>query len=283
MSMRVDAEAFRDFEIAGWDARAAAYVDTWATVTRYAVRPLLDAVRTGPGVRLLDVGCGPGELAATAVARGATAVAVDIAERMVARARGVHPELDVRVADAECLPFPDGAFDAVVANFLIPHLAEPTASLRELARVLKRGGRLAVTTWGEPARSPLHGTVLDAIRDAGVEPPPDLPVGPPPFLYSDPARLAELIGCAGLDDVAVRQLAFSRRLPGGVDELWRLHMEGTVRVPPIVLRQAPAVQASVRAALGERSRQYADGGAVTIPWLVQLAAGTRAARDTGMG
>ena len=95
--------------------------------------------------RVLEVGGGPGELSARiAEELGCEVVMVDVSPRMVelARARGV----DARVGDAQRLPFPDGAFDCVVAAWVLFHLEDIDAGVAELGRVLRPGGRLVATT-----------------------------------------------------------------------------------------------------------------------------------------
>jgi ubiquinone/menaquinone biosynthesis C-methylase UbiE len=95
--------------------------------------------------RVLEVGCGWGELAELVRrATGAQVVATDLSPRMVelARERG----LDARVADVQDLPFEDGAFDAVVAAWMLYHVPDLGRALRELARVLRPGGLLVAVT-----------------------------------------------------------------------------------------------------------------------------------------
>jgi 2-polyprenyl-3-methyl-5-hydroxy-6-metoxy-1,4-benzoquinol methylase len=98
-------------------------------------------------LRVLEVGCGWGSFAER-VARelGAEVVAVDLSERMVALAqeRGV----DARVGDVQELPFADGEFDCVVANWMLYHVPELDRGLGEIARVLRPGGRLVAATNG---------------------------------------------------------------------------------------------------------------------------------------
>jgi SAM-dependent methyltransferase len=97
-----------------------------------------------PG-RLLEVGCGPGELSARVQEElGAEVVAVDISERMVelARGRGV----DARLGDVQELPFADGEFDCAVAAWMLYHVPDVARALDELARVLRPGGRLVAVT-----------------------------------------------------------------------------------------------------------------------------------------
>jgi SAM-dependent methyltransferase len=128
----------------GLEGRAAAYAPE--LVEGPDARLLaLDAVAEASPRRVLEVGCGWGELAEW-IARdtGAEVVAVDLSSRMVelARERGV----DARVADVQQLPFADGEFDLVVAAWMLYHVPDLDRGLRELARVLRPGGGLVAVT-----------------------------------------------------------------------------------------------------------------------------------------
>ncbi len=95
--------------------------------------------------RVLEVGCGPGELSARVSAElGAEVLALDTSERMVelARARG----LDARVGDVQALPFRDDEFDCAIAAWMLYHVPDVPRALGELARVLSPGGRLVAVT-----------------------------------------------------------------------------------------------------------------------------------------
>ena len=108
---------------------------------------IVEAVRESSPRRFLDVGCGMGELAERVQRElGADVVAVDISPRMVelTRARGV----DAQVADVQALPFEDGSFDCVAANWVLYHVPDLDLGVRELARVLRPGGRLVAATLG---------------------------------------------------------------------------------------------------------------------------------------
>ena len=164
----IDADAFNAFEAAGWEARAESYHRHLGAMTSPVIEPLLDAAGVDRATRVLDVATGPGYAAAACAVRGASVVGVDVASAMVALARRLRPEIEFRQADAERLPFGDGEFDAVVANFLIPHVGRPERVAAELARVLAPGGRLALSTWDVPSRGRLVGVLADAVRQAGA-------------------------------------------------------------------------------------------------------------------
>jgi 2-polyprenyl-3-methyl-5-hydroxy-6-metoxy-1,4-benzoquinol methylase len=112
---------------------------------------LLD--RVGPGERVLDVGCGEGRFAAELERAGARVMGIDVAERPLARARALHPRLELRLVDGEgSWDLGDASFDVVWAGEVIEHVADTAAWLSELRRVLRSGGRLLLST---PAHGPL--------------------------------------------------------------------------------------------------------------------------------
>ena len=97
-----------------------------------------------PGDRVLDAACGTGDLAVAAARAGGRVTGLDFSERMLERARRKAPELEWVEGDVLALPFEDGAFDAVTIGFGIRNVADLEDGLRELARVLRPGGRVAV-------------------------------------------------------------------------------------------------------------------------------------------
>src|SRR5581483_7843197 len=98
-----------------------------------------------PGDRVLDAACGTGDLAIADVNAGAgTVVGLDFAERMLERARRKRPELEWHQGDLLQLPFDDAAFDAATVGFGVRNVADLDRALRELRRVLRPGGRLAI-------------------------------------------------------------------------------------------------------------------------------------------
>jgi demethylmenaquinone methyltransferase / 2-methoxy-6-polyprenyl-1,4-benzoquinol methylase len=107
-------------------------------------RRLAAAEVVWPGDRVLDACCGTGDLAVEAERRGGRVVGLDFSERMLERARKKSGAIEWVRGDALALPFEDGTFDAATVGFGVRNLADLESGLRELARVLRPGGKLAV-------------------------------------------------------------------------------------------------------------------------------------------
>jgi SAM-dependent methyltransferase len=120
-----------------------------------AVEILLRAVAEVRPSRVLDVGCGQGKIASRiATELGAEVVAVDQSPRMVELA--ANQGLQARVGDVQALDFPDESFDCVVAAWMLFHVPDVDRGLGEIARVLRRGGRLVAATNGRDHLRELH-------------------------------------------------------------------------------------------------------------------------------
>jgi ubiquinone/menaquinone biosynthesis C-methylase UbiE len=112
----LSSDPFWRFERDGWERAAEHYDRCVGALTSGLVEPLLTAAGVAPGMRLLDVACGPGYVVAAANDREVHAVGVDVSGAVVRRARADHPELDIREADAHNLPFDHASFDVVASN-----------------------------------------------------------------------------------------------------------------------------------------------------------------------
>ena len=271
----IDAKAFNAFEAEGWERRVDAYDGFFTPITGRLFGPLLDAVGVVPGTRLLDVATGPGHLPARAAERGAVPVGVDVADAMVTRARELYPTLEFHRGDAEELPFADAEFDAVTANFLLPHLARPERAMAELVRVLAPGGRLALATWDVPSRARLFGFFLEAFSEVGAAPPSDLPAGPDVFRFADDAAFTDLLATAGLRDVEVSPIDFNYEA-ATFDEYWQALQEGTVRMSSLLHGQSKETRLRIRDALKQKLNEHrAPTDTITLPVAVKLAAGRK--------
>ena len=180
--------------------------ELWASLPERLALPDLSARRaflrahvttTHPPPRVLDLGCGTGWATAEAVRAGAEAVGADVAEAALERARAAHPELAFeRVPDDGPLPFGDGSFDLVWASEVIAHVLDLATWLSEVRRVLRSGGRLALTT-------PYHGRVQLALAALGGAERSFDPLGPE-IRFLTPRSLSGLLGDLGFAPVRVR-------------------------------------------------------------------------------
>jgi len=182
---------FDAYERVLWAGKAAGYERVFMQLSRRMVEPLLDAVGAAAGAALLDVGTGPGPVAEAALARGLTVTAVDAEPSMAEAAARNVPHADVRVAALPDLDLPDRNFDAIVGNFVIQHVGDPHKSLATLHRLLRVGGRIALTCWHMP-HSTGNTLVRSAMTQAGVGWPADVPASP--FVeLAEPAPFAALL------------------------------------------------------------------------------------------
>jgi SAM-dependent methyltransferase len=273
--LTMDMDAFDRFEAAGWQRRAHGYDRHLASITDRVAGALLDAAGVGPGARVLDLGCGPGHVAAACAARGADVTGVDVAEEMLALASRRYPQIRFQRADAQALPFPAASVRSVIGNFVILHVGRPERVAAEAVRVLSPGGAFALSTWDVPAHCRLLGVLTDAVREAGATPPLGLPEGPPFFRFADESEFANLLTDAGLTDVRVRTVAFHHRARTAA-ELWNGLIDSTVRSRALVVGQPAAIQERIRAAFDRLAGAYATPDGLDIPVSVKIASGVRA-------
>lgn len=177
--------------------------------------PLLaDAARIAPGQRVLDVACGTGVLAREAAKRaapGGSVVGLDCNESMLTMARRQAPAIEWKMGRAEALPFPDRSFDVVASQFGLMFFDDRAASLREMWRVLKPGGRLAVAVWDAVENSPGYAAMAALLeRLFGPRIARELHT---PFSLGDPHALRAAFDKAGIAEVRVSTHVGTARFP----------------------------------------------------------------------
>lgn len=177
-----------------WSAQARNWANFLEGFHTPLYRSVFDRVGISRGTRLLDVGCGAGLAAQLAAQLGAQVAGIDAAPAFIEIARERVPDGDFRIGDMEELPYADASFDVVTGFNSFQHAANPVAALSEAKRVVRRGGRIAMVTWGRPEDCE-HAAVMAAISAL-------LPLGltgrSSPFALSEPSRLEALLEQAGL-------------------------------------------------------------------------------------
>jgi SAM-dependent methyltransferase len=138
-----------------WGVNAAIWDRHWGRMADPARVAIADRTSIGPGMRLLDMGCGTGEFCALAIERGAEAAGIDGAEGMIEVARRKLDRADLRVGRIEELPWGDDSFDVVTGVNSFQFAAERVAGFREAKRVTRPGGLVATCVWGPRERNDL--------------------------------------------------------------------------------------------------------------------------------
>ncbi|GAA0568553.1 class I SAM-dependent methyltransferase [Actinomadura livida] len=170
---------------------------------------LLEGAAIGPRDRVLDIGCGSGQVTRLAAgqARLGSATGVDLSAPMLARARSLAGEEGVanvtfEQGDAQVYPFATGAFDVAVSRFGVMFFADPVAAFGNIRRALRGGGRLAFLSMAPIAENDI-GKVLAALPPLG-----HAPVGHDggPLSLSEPDRVREVLEEAGFRSVACRKV-----------------------------------------------------------------------------
>ena len=178
-----------------------------------------------PGMRALDVGCGPGPLTAALVERlGRENVsAADPSEPFAEACRARLPGVEVVVAPAEKLPFPDAAFDATLSQLVVNFMDDAEAGVRELARVTRPGGIVASCVWDYAGEMTMLRAYWDAARE--VEPERAAAADEAAMRWCGEGDLAELWRTAGLRDVRFGSLV-ARASYQSFDDLWEPFLAG---------------------------------------------------------
>ena len=202
-------------------------------------------------MRVLDVGCGPGALSATLVdlVGAENVVGVDPSEPF-AEACGARLGIEVEVASAEALPFPDDGFDAALAQLVVNFMADAPAGVREMARVTKPGGVVGACVWDYRGEMTMLRTFWDAAREVA----PERAGAPDEAAYIGEGELAALWREVGLEDVRDGALNAGRELRD-FDDLWEPFPLGVGPAGAFAASLDAEAQAALRDALRAPARR----------------------------
>jgi len=252
-----------------FDVPADAYMRFMGRYSEPLADEFVDLVDVRRGDRVLDVGCGPGALTARLAERcGPESVAAcDPSSSFVESARSRLPEVDVREAAAEDVPFDDDEFDASLAQLVVQFMRDPVGGLREMGRVTRPGGVVSVSVWDHRGgRGPLS-PFWTAVRQ--VEP---SSTGEDTGAGTGDGHLAELATAAGLQEV--RSTSLTVRVGfASFDEWWAPDLLGVGPAGAYVATLGPDQRRRVE----ERCRENLPSGAFeqeATAWVAIARAGT---------
>jgi SAM-dependent methyltransferase len=212
-TQRVESLEFWERNAAGWGKRADRIRD-WGMPVSVA---LIDSLDLQPGQRVLELAAGPGDtgfLAAELIRPGGTLLSSDGAEGMLelaqarAKAAGIE-NVEFRRLELEWIDLPAASVDAILCRWGIMLITDRDAAAREIRRVVRPGGRVALAVWDVPDRNPWATIPGRAMIELGHSERPD-PDAPGMFRLAPAERLLELLQSAGFVEVEIEPVTLER-------------------------------------------------------------------------
>jgi SAM-dependent methyltransferase len=212
----VDVEDYRRTSQEVWEAMAPGW-QRWRAQLAEALTPvrewLIGELGPQPGETVLELGAGVGDTgfeAAAILGEGGRLISTDFSPEMVevARRRGTELGLgnvEYRVIDAERIELDSGSVNGVLCQSTYMLMADPAAALAETRRVLRPGGRLALSVWGAPERNPWASIGGMILVERGHIPPPE-PEAPGVFSMASEERTRALLDGAGFGSVRTEEV-----------------------------------------------------------------------------
>ena len=249
-------------------------------------RLMIDAVAPAPGDEVLELACGAGGLGlaiADQVTPGGRVVLSDVAPEMVAIAStraarrddvgGAARQVSAQVLDLEQIDMPGDSFDIVVCREGLMFALDPVKAAREIARVLRPGGRAAIAVWGPRDRNPWLGVLADAVSQHTGTPVP--PTGTPgPFSLSADGALERTLTAAGLEQVSLQQVDVPTH-DASFDDYWQLRTDlaGPLKQRLAVLPAQDTI--AIREMVRERLSRYQTSDGLRVPGLAYVGSARR--------
>ena len=256
------------------------HADTIRTMFGPVTQALIEDAEIIEGDAVLDIAGGAGEPSLTIaeiVGPTGSVTCTDVTPEMVAAAESAALRRRVtnvafKRCSADSLPFESKSFDAVVSRLGVMFFPDPLASLREMLRVTKHEGTMALAVWAKSELNPFSYLITNVVTRHFGAAAPD-PNAPGAFRFGEPGSLARILEEAGAVDVNERVLKFQIAAPISLDQFWELRSEtsGTLRekiakLPP---QQADLVAKEAKEAV----REYFSDNKMSIPAQMILVTG----------
>jgi ubiquinone/menaquinone biosynthesis C-methylase UbiE len=261
---------FHQLEYEGWQRVAGFYKDTWATLTTRFISLLVNAIRIGAGMKVLDVACGPGYVANAAAEKGAIATGLDFSPEMIRQARMNFPGINFVEGNAQSLPFEENSFDAVLMNFGLLHLPSPETAMKEACRVLKKGGQYGYTIWAPPAISEGAKIMTEAIERFGKKGIAD-PQAPDYYIYCSEEASKDVLSKAGFEKSSVHFKTIPDRWPVPDENFWfEAELNAGVRTAYVLKQQDEISLGQIRKAVINGIQKFKTENGYEIPFTAHL-------------
>ncbi len=250
---------FSKLEYEGWTQVADLYDQTWSNLTKQFIDPLIETIHVRPGMKVLDIACGPGYASQRLYEKGAVVTGIDFSPAMIGLAKQLYPSIDFFEGDAQQLQFPDHSFDSGLMNFGMLHLARPQTAIAEAARVIKQKGTFAFTVWAGPDKSPAAKVMFESIQryaDMNVS----MPEAPDNYMFSDEKLCRKMLAENGFSKAGFRFTYYPVEWAVPTASfLFETELKAGVRTAALLKRQPADRLEKIKKAVSEGMKQFFDG------------------------
>jgi ubiquinone/menaquinone biosynthesis C-methylase UbiE len=255
----------------GWDRDRRWIWDSSRAVSEW----MLEALDPQAGETILELAAGTGETgfaAASALGERGRLISTDFAPKMVEAARSESERLglgnvDHRQLDAQEMDLEDDSVDGVLCRWGYMLTADPQAALRETRRVLRDGGKLAISVWSGPKENPWSFIPSRLLLEHRGSPPPD-PTAPGIFAMADPDRTRSLLEGAGFDVRRMENVEMTWRLDD-LDAYWFYLTRQVGMLAVTIAALAEGDLRALRGRLQEAVEPYRTNGGYALPGVTQ--------------
>src|SRR5262245_46328515 len=258
-----------------WKKHAAMVRAMFAPITT----ALLEAAVIKEGQSVLDVAGGSGEPSLT-IAERTSSISLTFTDavggmvntsRDQARRRSLI-NIEFAQCVGEALPFVSGTFDVVVSRLGVMLFPDPSAAIREMLRVTKPGGRIAIAVWG-PSDSNAFFNLVANIMSRYVEPAPEDPDAPGAFRFAESGKLADLMRTSGAIEVNEQFVDFTLAAPLAPNRFWELRVELSDTLRTKIAKLSPEQVSRVAKEVEEAGRPFYQDGEMRFPAKVLIVSG----------
>jgi ubiquinone/menaquinone biosynthesis C-methylase UbiE len=260
------------------------YSDTIRAMFAPLTEALIEQANINEGRNVLDVAGGSGEPSLTIAARVGPSGSVTCTDAVAEMVDAAHEEanrrgltnMQFRQCTADSLPFPDNAFDATVCRLGIMFVPDPLAALREMLRVTRPGGRLALAVWHKSEINPFCYSVTNVMAQHVASPAAD-PDAPNAFRFAETGKLARIMTAAGANEVEERAVSFNIEAPISPPQFWTMRSQTSDTLREKLGKLSSDEQAQIAGEVEQVVKEFFPHNQMKFPAQMILVAGTKAA------
>ena len=190
-----------------------------------------------------------------------------------ARRRGLE-NVQFRQCSADSLPFADDSFDATVSRLGVMFFLDPLEALREMLRVTKPGGRVALAAWGKSDFNPYSYSVTDVL-ERHIPAAPVAADAPDAFRFAEPGKLAHVLEQAGARDVTESIFKFDLEAPLSPEEFWTFRSEISDSLREKLKKLSAEQREQIRRGVLEAASDYFPNGLMRFPAQIVVVRGIK--------